>query len=321
MIAPSRKPPLHLRISVTDRCQLRCLYCMPEAGIPQCRRQDVLRFEEIAGFIRLLGPCFDVRKVRLTGGDPLARRRVVFLVGMLAELGIPDLAMTTNAQGLADTATELRAAGLQRVNISLDSLKPDTFARITRGGDLRRTLDGIDAALRAGLRPVKLNMVVLGGINDAEVADVLSFAIVRGCEMRFLELMPIGCAHKDAEAVFEPVGAVKERLAADFSMSPLPFERGATARRYAVKGANGARGVVGFISPCSDPFCDGCARLRLTADGRLMGCLAREDGVDIRRLLRQGNAAALAATVDRALRCKRVDSRFAQSATMAAIGG
>jgi cyclic pyranopterin phosphate synthase len=320
VIAIPGKPPLHLRVSVTDRCQLRCRYCMPPEGVPLRRHQDILRYEEIVEFVGQLQRFYDVRKVRLTGGDPLARRGIAGLVASLSGLGIADLAMTTNAQGLAGMAAELRSAGLHRINISLDSLRPDTFRRITRGGDLRKTLAGIDAALAAELRPVKLNMVVLGGVNDTEVEEMLSFAIARACEMRFLEVMPVGNGHVCFDAAFVPADSVKKRLAGRFSMSPLPFEPGSSARRYTARRADGVEGVVGFIAPCSDPFCAGCARLRLTAGGRLIGCLAREEGRDVRPLLRQGGE-ALAEAVQEVLQGKRDDGRFEQPVPMAAIGG
>jgi len=294
---------------------------MPVDGVQSCRHEDILSFEEITQFVRQLQASFDIRKLRLTGGDPLARRGIVNLVAMLSDLGIPDLGLTTNAQLLAGMASELRAAGLDRVNISLDSIDPDTFRAITRGGAMERTVAGIDAALRSGLRPVKLNMVVMRGINDREVAGMLSFALVRGCELRFLELMPIGYGVDMFESTYVPTDAVREMLSAEFALEPLPHAAGSSARRYRACRADGLDGVVGFVSPSSKPFCGNCTRLRITARGHLIGCLARHDGIPVRPLLTAGNDDALAAAVRCAMQTKRSDDHFEQSTAMAVIGG
>lgn len=321
MIAPADNPALTLRISVTDRCQLRCQYCMPPQGVPSCMHEDVLTFEEIGAFVEHLQASFDVRKVRLTGGDPLARKGIVDLVALLSGLGIPDLAMTTNGQLLEVMADDLAAAGLNRVNISLDSLSPNTFQRITCREGVENTVAGIEGALRANLRPVKLNMVVMRGINDQEVCDVLSFALERGCELRFLELMPIGYGAPLFEKRFVPTVSVRQALASRFDLTPMPRTPGSSSTRYRVGGADGAEGAVGFISPCSDRFCSDCTRLRLTADGRLMGCLARQEGHSIRPLLQGDRDGSLATVVKQALQCKRSDINFEQPVSMAAIGG
>lgn len=321
MIAPVDKPPLTLRVSVTDRCQLRCQYCMPPEGVPACMHEDVLTFEEIGAFVEHLQKSFDIRKVRLTGGDPLVRKGIVDLVALLAGLGIPDLAMTTNAQRLSALADDLAAAGLDRVNISLDSLRADTFQHITFREGVESTIAGIDAALHADLRPVKLNMVVMRGINDQEVCDVLSFALERGCELRFLELMPIGYGAPLFEKRFVPTASVRGMLTSRFELALMPRTPGSSSSRYRVRCADGSEGVVGFISPCSDRFCSDCTRLRLTSDGRLMGCLARKEGYGIRPLLQRDRHDALTTAVRKALRCKRVDSGFEQPVSMASIGG
>ncbi len=321
MISPLPVDQLTLRISVTDRCQLRCRYCMPAEGVPSCEHEAIISFEEIRDFVTRLQGAYDVRKIRLTGGDPLVRKGIIELVAMLAELGIPDLAMTTNAQRLTRMAAPLRAAGLDRVNISLDALEPGTFAHITRRDSVDATVAGIDAALESDLRPVKLNMVVMRGINDHEVCDVLTFALKRGCELRFLELMPIGYGAELFEKSFVPTEAVQRVLATAFELTPYPRTAGSSSQRYAVRGADGAEGVVGFISPCSDQFCSDCSRLRLTAGGRLMGCLAREEGYDIRPMMRCGPVDPLLTAVRQALQCKRSGVQFKQSVSMAAIGG
>ena len=295
---------------------------MPAEGVSHCAHRALLRFEEIVEVIEQLQCSFDVRTVRLTGGDPLARKGTVDLVGMLSDRGIHDLAMTTNAQELKTTAAPLRAAGLRRVNISLDSLNPATFRRLTRVGLLGRTVEGIDSALAAGLRPVKLNTVVMKGINDREVCDLLSFALDRGCELRFLELMPIGYSAPSLKRALVETAAVRRRLASQFEITPLVHAAGETARRWrVVRRADSVEGVVGFISACSNTFCHGCARVRITSDGRLIGCLARDRGVAIRPLLRCGDPGVLAEAVRRAFTDKRSDASFTQSCSMAAIGG
>jgi len=322
VIARIDRPRVSLRISVTDRCRFRCRYCMPPEGVPKCRHEDILSFEEITCIVRYLQEEFDVRKVRLTGGDPLVRRGIEDLVGMLCELGVPDLAMTTNAQELAGAAAKLRSAGLHRVNISLDSIDPGTFCHLTGGGSLAETLAGIDAALEAGLVPVKLNMVVLRGINEKEIGDLLSFAIDRGCELRFLELMPIGYGAGLFEEAFVSSDNVRRQLESRFHLSPLPAETGSSAIRYRVaEQEGGTAGVAGFISPCTEPFCNGCNRIRLTADGRLMGCLALENLRDIRSLLKDSDPHSLAVAARQALKGKRMDKRFTQHSAMAGIGG
>jgi len=294
---------------------------MPTDGVTTCSHDDIMTFEEIVAFMEQLQRSFDVTKVRLTGGDPLARKGIVSLVSELSKLEIPDLAMTTNAQQLSARAAELHDAGLSRVNISLDSLNPVTFRQITCGGEVSRTLDGIQVALQAGLNPLKLNMVVMRGINDDEVCEVLSFAMERGCELRFLELMPIGYGAELFDDAFISSKSVRTRLSSQFDLEPLHVECGSSAKLYLARTKDGLRGVVGFISPCSEPFCSGCTRLRLTADGRLLGCLAREEGLPIRRLLADADGAALSAAVRRSLQGKRSDQHFEQPAVMAAIGG
>lgn len=322
MIAFGDQASLYLRISVTDRCQLRCRYCMPPEGVPACRHEDILSFEEIVRFVECLRSEFTIEKIRLTGGDPLARRDIVKLVGMLHSLGVPELVMTTNAQQLAPVAADLRAAGLQRVNISLDSVDSRTFRRLTRGGELDRTVEGIDAAVAAGLRPVKLNAVSMRGVNDGEVCDLLSFALQRRCELRFLELMPVGHGAVVFDDVFIPCESVRRALEGRFHLASLPVERTSSSVRYSVRTGDGTTGVVGFISPCSEPFCEECMRLRLTADGRLVGCLARESGPAIRSLLADGqDPDRVISAAKEAMAGKRSDASFEQKAPMTTVGG
>ena len=282
--APSRT--VSLRLSVTDRCQMRCTYCMPAEGIEKIQRQDVLSFEEIIRFVRAVKSRFMISKVHITGGEPLARSGIVDLVAKLADEGLPDLALTTNGQLLADMARDLRRAGLRRVNISLDSLDEATYRAVTRNGHLQPVLDGLEAALRHGLNPVKLNTVVLKGLNDHEVVDMARFGLARGCPVRFLELMPIGCAASACDGLFVPSRIVRSALEKVLQLRRLPHQPGASSRNFLALDRGGQRGIVGFISPNTEPFCQGCNRLRLTSEGRLISCLARGRGPRIRSCLR-----------------------------------
>ena len=316
--------PISLRISVTDRCQLRCSYCMPPGGVPKRSRKDVLTFEQIVHFVRTVKQGFGLAKVHLTGGEPLLRAGVTDLVGMLAEQGIADLAMTTNGQLLAETAGRLKDAGLARVNVSLNTLRPRAFADLTRGGDLRLTLAGLEAAVRSRLSPVKLNVTVLRNVNSDEVVQIARFALDRGCEVRFLELMPIGPAAEPFDRLFVSSGEVGARLSEAFDLSPLPGPPGGSARRFRARDAQGRNGVIGFISPCSRPFCADCRRLRLTACGRLVGCLGIGEGPDIRPLLRGAPAPGeprLVGAVRDALALKRNGRAFVTANLMTLTGG
>jgi len=317
------KPPVDLRVSVTDRCQLRCRYCRP-AGATGQPPSAPLSGAELVAFVRQLQRTHRVRKVRLTGGEPLLRADLPALVRRLAGLGVPDLTLTTNGQALARQAAALRAAGLRRVNVSLDSLDAAVFRQLTRGGELARTLAGIAAALAAGLRPVKLNMLVLRGVNAAEVCAVAAYALDTGCEARFLELMPIGLTPRQFARWFVTAAEVQTALARAYRLTPLPGRSGATSRDYGVCDARGRTGRMGFIAPCTRNFCRRCRRLRLTADGWLVGCLARQDErVALRPLLADPAAWATGggdALVARALE-RRAGRRFERSAAMVAVGG
>jgi len=316
--------PVSLRISVTDRCQLRCPYCMPPEGVPLVDRAQVLRFEEMLAVVRAVRERFSLAKVHLTGGEPLIRRGLADFVARLAAEGPPDLALTTNGHRLAALAADLARAGLRRVNVSLDSLDAQVYAALTRGGMLAAALGGIDAALAAGLAPVKLNMVVLRGVNDGEVVRVARWGLARGCEVRFLELMPIGTAAGRFGREFVSSAEVRARLAGAFDLAPLPPVPGASSRNFRARDADGRTGVLGLISPCTAPFCEGCRRLRLTARGRLLGCLAQAEGIDLAPLLRAPggpDAAALGEAAEQALGLKRAARRFADQGPMVAIGG
>lgn len=315
----------YLRLSVTDRCDMRCLYCMPEEGVPHDPRQEVLTFEEIERLVRILRR-LGITQIRVTGGEPLTRRDLPTLIRMLAKIeGLADLSLTTNASRLAPLASELKAAGLHRINISLDSLKPRRFAQITRGGALSDVLAGIDRALEVGLTPVKLNTVVMRGVNDDELCDLVAFAADRGLAHRFLEVMPLGAVGFENRGWFLPAAEIRQRIEKQYSLQPRPFENGSTAQEFRVVGTSTR---IGIISPVSERFCSTCNRLRLSARGRLQLCLAYEDGVDLRQPLRDGwSDTALEDLILKAARLKPAGNHFAENPepvyqiAMSGIGG
>ena len=324
MTANVQYRPLSLRISVTDRCQLRCLYCMPPAGTHVLSRAEVLTFEEIVRFVRILSSQFRLTKVHITGGEPLVRSGIEGLIRMLACEGVTDLALTTNGQLLAGVAAALKQAGLHRVNVSLDSLDSKTYADLTRGGDLRKALQGIDAALCHGLAPVKINTVVLRGYNDGEVVELARFALRRGCQIRFLELMPIGCAKSLFHDLFVPSGEVRASLERSFSLRPLLHTLGASSRDFIAVDHDGQEGIIGFISPTTQPFCAGCTRVRLTSTGRIISCLARGDELHVGSFLRlpfPQAALRLREAVTAVLDSKTRRSVFDTSRSMTSVGG
>ena len=323
MTAP-RRQPLSLRISVTDRCQLRCVHCMPPDGVAKLPHEDILTFEEILYFVRVAKARFDLFKVHVTGGEPLVRANVVRLIRMLAAEGIPDLVLTTNGQDLAGKANALRRAGLRRINVSLPSLDEKTYAALTRGGALRRTLRGIAGAQAAGLAPVKLNAVIFRGWNDGEIERLAAFALESGCTIRFLELMPIGCARALAADRFVPAAEIRRRIEGAFALTPLAYEPGRSSRDFMAEDRHGRRGVVGFVSSETEPFCVGCARLRLTSTGEVVQCLARGAGLPVRDLLRRPSPSAeraLVKALESLLVQKCARESFSTARPMVAVGG
>jgi cyclic pyranopterin phosphate synthase len=285
------RPISYLRISVTDRCNLRCAYCMPEEGIPWRPHDEVLRYEEIETVVRAAAE-LGITKVRLTGGEPLVRRGIADLVRLIARIpGIDDLAMTTNGVLLARHAGDLVDAGLHRINISLDTLDPERFHRITRCGDLADALAGMEAARQAGLQPIKINTVVIGGLNDDEVVDLAAKTLEVGWwNIRFIELMPIGDAKFMKSAWKEQVVTAQEvhkRIEATLGrLERAQMSAGnGPARYYRLPDA---KGTIGFIAPVSEHFCYQCNRLRVTADGQLRPCLLSDQEIDLRSLLREG---------------------------------
>ncbi len=288
LIDPFQRTIRYLRVSVTDRCNYRCFYCMPSQGMVWEERSHFLSFEELTRIIRLFAE-LGVDKVRLTGGEPLVRRGILDFVRQLSALpSLRDLSMSTNAHLLAGQAEALRAAGVQRVNISLDSLKPEVFRRITRNGDLEPVLAGIDAALAAGMAPVKLNMVVMRGLNDDEIEAMFDYAVAKGADLRYIETMPVGEAGIDGTGHFMPAVEILERLKrhAGAELVPAKGGKGAGPARYYQVGEGPVR--VGVISALSRHFCDDCNRVRLTAKGELVLCLGQEDRVSLRDGLRRG---------------------------------
>lgn len=285
----------YLRISITDRCNLRCVYCMPPEGIKRLPREGIMRYEEIAQVVGVAAG-LGVRRVRLTGGEPLVRPDVARLIRMIAAVkGIEDISLTTNGLLLEQMALELKAAGLMRLNISLDSLQPDKFARITRGGSFEAAWRGIEAAERAGLTPIKLNVVVMRGVNDDELPALARLTVERGWDVRFIELMPVsnsaawGEGFPGAASAFMPAAEIMSLLA-PLDLEPEPdLNANGPARLFRLKNAV-ASGRIGLISPVSEHFCQACNRLRLTADGHLRLCLLHEDEIDVLSALRRGEA-------------------------------
>jgi cyclic pyranopterin phosphate synthase len=316
-----------LRVSVTDRCNFRCTYCMPAEGLPWLPKAEILTFEEIArliGIFRSMG----VRTVRLTGGEPTVRRDLPELVRLIREAGPElDLSLTTNGLLLDDLAALLADAGLRRINVSIDSLLRHRFAEMTRRDALDRVLRGLRAAEAAGLQPIKLNCVVLRGTNDEEVADFAAFARDSGYEVRFIEYMPLDADHGWERAKVVPSREVLARIAERFPLIPEDDTSGkapATVYRF----ADGARGRVGVIASVTEPFCDACDRMRITADGQFRSCLFALEEFDLRGPLRAGaSQEEISEIVRRAMWAKGAGHRinhpdFVQPArSMSAIGG
>ena len=277
----------YLRVSVTDKCNLRCVYCMPEEGLPWLRREEILRYEEIAEVVRVMAG-MGLRRVRLTGGEPLVRRdlpRLARLIRAVPE--IEDLALSTNAVLLAEVADELREAGVDRVNVSLDSLRPERIDAISRRpGSAAAIFAGLDAAERAGFAPIKINCVVMRGRNDDEVADFAAATRERPWHVRFIEVMPTGENLGVSQDDYVSSDEMLERISGVGDLQPVAGPGGnGPARYYALPGA---AGTVGVITPMSHNYCGSCNRMRLTADGQLRPCLFGHAQTDLRGPLRRG---------------------------------
>ncbi len=288
-----------LRISLTDRCNLRCTYCMPAEGLDWMPRAEQLTDAELVRLIGIAVRDLGVQELRFTGGEPLLRRGLEDVIAASAALTPrPDVSLTTNGVGLARRADALAAAGVNRLNVSLDTLRPDRFAAITRRDRLTDVLDGMDAARAAGLSPVKINTVLLRGVNDDEAVDLLRFAVARGFELRVIEQMPLDAQHGWQRAEMVTAGEILAALRTAFDLTPDGHDRGAApAERWLVDGGPAA---VGVIASVTRPFCGACDRTRLTADGQVRSCLFARTETDLRALVRGGASDARIADAWRA---------------------
>jgi len=331
LIDPFGRQVKDLRISITDRCNFRCTYCMPEEGMQWLAREELLTYEEQARIARVCVERFGFEAIRITGGEPTVRAHLPRLIGMLAPLGV-DLAMTTNGTKLAEMAHDLAAAGLRRINVSLDSLRPDVFFELTRRDELARVIGGIDAALDAGLDPVKVNCVVIRGVNHDEVVDLAAFGRDRGVGVRFIEFMPLDAGGGLIIDQVVPAREILDRIDAAF---PLDAERvpgsghvePAELYRY-----RDGRGDVGVIASVTEPFCESCDRVRVTAEGKFRTCLFALEEFDLRAIVRGGGPDDvvdddLAAEIERAVGTKWAGHRIGQvnfvrpDRSMSQIGG
>jgi GTP 3',8-cyclase len=282
-----------LRVSLTDRCNLRCSYCMPAEGLDWLPKATVLTDDEVVRLIRIAVTRLGVHDVRFTGGEPLLRRGLVDIVRAVAELTPrPSTMLTTNGIGLARLAAPLAAAGLDRVNVSLDTLDPARFAELTRRDRHADVLAGLAAAAEAGLVPVKMNAVLLRGLNDDEAVPLLEFALERGYELRFIEQMPLDAGHTWRREEMVTGAQILDQLRSAFDLQPDPAERGgAPAETWLIPGhvaADGSPAKVGVIASVSNPFCGACDRTRLTADGAIRSCLFSTEETDLRAAMRDG---------------------------------
>lgn len=287
-----------MRLSLTDKCNLRCTYCMPAEGLEWLSKQAVMTAAEIVRLVRIGVEQLGVRELRLTGGEPLVRADLVDIISALREAH-PELpiSMTTNGVGLDKKAAALKEAGLTRINVSLDSLHEETFTKLTRRPFLGKVLAGVDAAWAAGLGPVKINAVLMRGINDVESPELLAWALDRGYELRFIEQMPLDADHGWTRRDMITAAEIRELLSRDFVLSPDPRERdGAPAERFDVRRRDPASadaagpllGTVGIIASVTEPFCSDCRRTRITAEGKIMSCLFSREEFDLLGLLRSG---------------------------------
>ncbi len=278
----------YMRISVTDRCNLRCIYCMPSEGIDLTEPGKILRYEELLRIARI-GAKNGISRLRITGGEPLVRKGIVGFIHDLSNIeGIQDLSLTTNGVLLGEYAEELKRAGLNRINVSLDSLNRERVKKLTRGDCLDTVLQGLEAAERAGLTPVKVNMVVIKGFNDDEIMDFAEISKTKPYHIRFIEYMPFDTEEGWQKEKCISAKDIQERIVAREKLIPVESRRNASgpARRFRFEGA---LGEVGFISPVTEHFCGSCNRLRLTADGKLRTCLFSDTEIDIRDALRDGS--------------------------------
>lgn len=300
LVDPYNRVVRDLRVSITDRCNFRCTYCMPEEGMTWLPREQLLSYEELTRVARVCVERFGFESIRITGGEPTVRARLPLLIRQLADLGV-DLAMTTNGATLARDASQLAAAGLRRINISLDSLRRSRFETITRRDALDQVLAGIDAAVAAGLDPVKVNCVVVRGVNDDEILDFAAFGRDKGIEIRFIEWMPLDGGGQWQSGQVVPSEELLATIGAVYPLRPVWSGDAAPATSYEY---TDGMGRIGVIASVTQPFCDTCDRIRLTAEGQLRNCLFSVRETDLRAILRSGGsdddlAAAIEAEVGR----------------------
>lgn len=306
----------YLRISVTDRCDLRCRYCMAEEMrfLSPDRLMAIEEIAEIADAFIARG----VRRIRLTGGEPLVRRGATDLarrIGRRLGDGLDELTLTTNGTRLEAEAEALASAGVKRINVSLDSRNPERFRHITRTGDISKVLAGIQAAKAAGLR-IKINMVALKGLNEDEILPMLRWCAAEGHDLTLIETMPLGAVEEDRTDRYLPLDGVRRDLESLYTLAPLSERTGGPARYFRVAELDAK---IGFITPLTDNFCAGCNRVRLTAEGTLYLCLGRDDRIDLRAALREGGRAALDQALDRAMAAKPARHAFAIEAPEPAV--
>ncbi|MDY6855379.1 MAG: GTP 3',8-cyclase MoaA [Thermodesulfobacteriota bacterium] len=316
----------YLRISITDRCNLRCVYCMPIEGVPKITHDEILRYEEILKVVEAAVKK-GIQKIRITGGEPLVRKGVIHFIHSLSNIpSVQDLSLTTNGILLKDYATDLYKAGLCRINVSIDSLNRKRFHRITRGGELGKVWEGVKKATEAGISPIKINTVIIRGINDDEIIDFAKLSIHNPFHVRFIEFMPVGSNSIWSKKRYVSSGEIKDKIEDFKELHPISrSEREGPARMFKFKGTSGK---IGFISPFSDHFCSSCNRLRLTVDGKLRTCLFSDNEVDLRYCLRKGtNNSELERLIDFAIsnkpeRHKLQENTFRKcSRNMSEIGG
>jgi cyclic pyranopterin phosphate synthase len=326
LVDPFARRVEDLRLSVTDRCNFRCTYCMPEEGLAWLPREEVLTYEELARIARICVERWAFAGIRVTGGEPTVRAGLAKLFELLAPLGV-DLAMTTNGVRLRELASELVTAGLQRVNVSLDTLRPAVFEQLTRRDELHRVIAGIDAAVAVGLDPVKLNCVVVRGVNDDEVVDLAAFARDRGLGMRFIEFMPLDADGGWDAGQVVPAHEILGRIDAVFPLDTSSSAAGhiEPAARYAYRDG---RGDVGVIASVTEPFCGDCDRVRVTAEGKFRTCLFALEEFDLRAVMRAGcSDDEVAAVIERAVGTKWAGHRISRvdfvrpARSMSQIGG
>jgi cyclic pyranopterin phosphate synthase len=317
LVDPQARVIDYLRVSVTDRCNYGCVYCIPDDDVTHADRADVLSFEETAALVRVFAS-LGVRRVRLTGGEPTVRRDLATLVRLLRAIpGIDDIALSTNGHRLPELAAPLRTAGVDRVNVSVDSLDPQRFRRITRRGDLARVLAGIEAARAAGFASIKINTVAIRGGNDDELADICAWAWARGVVPRFIEEMPMADGRTYQPEAQVSAAEIRDRIAAGWPGSRAVAEQpdralGAGPARYfrLERDGDGETRRFGIISPMTEHFCTTCNRVRLSTSGALHACLAYDDAVDLRGPLHAGGPDAVARAVRGALAGKRPGHTF-----------